>query len=236
MPLPQFKNICLLADMINIGIFIGGGEPTVHPDFDKLLTCALDLRQTATIYTNGKIMKHALRIAELSKEKKILGGLSLDKFHESISSEVIDGFKSICIKDTSTIAIAGNAKTLNENTIKQELGLSIYHECYCPGIFINPHGEIKTCGCDRGLLIGRIPDNVMTSEETDKIVAKIDKIAEIETYIFEEYGYFVPFCDFMKEYTDNLASDTAIEFKNGNLREEFEIFLKETIEGAHHAE
>jgi hypothetical protein len=81
-------------------ITIGGGEPTMHPDFWEILAYAI--RETSRDYnmecgilvvTNGKRTEDALALAFLADHCLLSVDLSQDEYHDPIEYEVIKAFK-----------------------------------------------------------------------------------------------------------------------------------------------
>jgi organic radical activating enzyme len=86
-----------LAEDVGDGITIGGGEPTLHPQFWNILAEAIyRLKDTEGecpfIVTNGKRTEDALALAWLADHNYISAYLSMDNFHDSIDNEVVEAF------------------------------------------------------------------------------------------------------------------------------------------------
>jgi len=73
-------------------ITIGGGEPTTHPEFWKILDYTMRYGRPI-LATNGKKTEDALLLEELDRKGKIGVTLSLDEWHEPIDEKVIRAFK-----------------------------------------------------------------------------------------------------------------------------------------------
>ena len=73
-------------------IALGGGEPTLHPKFWKILTYALS-KGFPWLATNGSKKEDALMLCDLAKKGKISVALSQDEWHDPIDPEVIEAFQ-----------------------------------------------------------------------------------------------------------------------------------------------
>ena len=97
MSLDTFRAVVHYAEQNDELIFIGGGEPTIHPQFWDIMGIAMvaDLDSeinTIQLVTNGKETATALRLARLAKQGKITCDLSQDQWHEPIDPEVVKAF------------------------------------------------------------------------------------------------------------------------------------------------
>ena len=136
---------------------IGGGEPTIHPQFWEIV--GLVLAGTALddvvplIVTNGKRKDIALRLAALAKRGVLAVELSQDDFHSPISSEVVMAFQKKRqgysfdrdtndyrgIRTVERILPVGRA--IEENVATEPDG------CCCEDLLVDPEGRIWACGC-----------------------------------------------------------------------------------------
>jgi len=73
-------------------VTIGGGEPTIHPQFWQILGESLAHSEYLWLATNGKKTKIALTLAKLAKRGVLACALSLDNYHDPIEPEVITAF------------------------------------------------------------------------------------------------------------------------------------------------
>ena len=78
-------------------LVLGGGEPTVHPQFMDFLGPAIvhnpEPELPILVVTNGKRKDIALKLAWLAKQRLIQAELSVDMFHDAISDEVLKAFE-----------------------------------------------------------------------------------------------------------------------------------------------
>jgi hypothetical protein len=154
--------------------FIGGGEPTLHPDFDRILLDAIVTAEQigeglkAGIITNGSIKQRALKIAALAQAEVIWGSLSQDQYHDydMVSDDVRDAFEGLSgsggVHDTSS---RGSREPLPHGRAKELLGWDDddycednrgESECPCDQWIVKPNGDIYQCGCDDAPKIGDV--------------------------------------------------------------------------------
>ncbi len=127
-------------------ITIGGGEPTIHPEFEKFLMYAIAHSDSILIITNGKHTERALMIAKLADklpDSIFWAELSQDEFHEPIDEKVIQAFKGN-IRNTSDYLI---------NAGRCDWGAD---DCICENLFVKPNGYIYQCGCDDSPVVGNV--------------------------------------------------------------------------------
>jgi MoaA/NifB/PqqE/SkfB family radical SAM enzyme len=149
-----FIKACKLAEEYDGGIFLGGGEPTLHPKFwDFLgiaLSCASEDGGGVGVITNGKRAQDAIKLARLAKQGAIYAAVSHDDYHEEINLDVIKAFTKTKkyddynlnydhdnrdIRTGGSILAAGRAK---------DFGVK---GCCCSEIVIDPLGNLFACGC-----------------------------------------------------------------------------------------
>lgn len=117
-------------------IFIGGGEPTLHPRFWDIMAMAMAASEERVgIVTNGSITEKAMILAKMDHAGLICAELSQDEFHDSINPRVVQAFKTH--RNTSAnIVAAGRA-----------IDWGWDDGCICEGPMIDPEGKIWACGC-----------------------------------------------------------------------------------------
>ena len=143
------KSLFFARDYGYSQITIGGGEPTVHPEFWTILNSAMYFRPLfhIDIITNGKNENIAMTLLDLTNKGRIFALLSQDKYHEHINKHVVDAYH-----EKGRIWDAGN------NVIRSGRGKTVRGAkkgCCCNGPFINPSGKIYSCGC-KNRLIGNV--------------------------------------------------------------------------------
>jgi len=138
MSMATFRNALAYAEDHGEPICLGGGEPTTHPQFYKILAMAIAAADDCSrpmIITNGKITEKALVLAKLDAAGVIFAELSRDEFHEEISPRVVEAFETY--RDTSHNIIAAGRAT--------DWGWS--DDCICEELFVTPDGRMWACGC-----------------------------------------------------------------------------------------
>lgn len=145
-----------LAVELGDSIFLGGGEPTVHPLFDQLLLEALYSKvEYVGMITNGKLAEKALQLLEMSKRthsENFTVELSQDAWHQPIQDKVVEEYRRI-----GRIRTVTPERIINSGRAK-EWGYQDY--CICPDIFVKPSGVIKKCGCKESITIGNVKTGI----------------------------------------------------------------------------
>ena len=126
-------------------LFIGGGEPTLHPQFWEIFGIMLgasiknsDL--SLGMITNGTVTKTALVLAQLNSEV-FHCDLSLDNLHyPRPENDVIDAFgRNIRSTEYHHVSPVGRAKRTYFSGQK-------FH-CVCKDFVVDEKGNLFTCGC-----------------------------------------------------------------------------------------
>jgi MoaA/NifB/PqqE/SkfB family radical SAM enzyme len=151
-----------LAVKMNEKIALSGGEPTIHPQFLSFLEMAIkksktkDYNITPYVHTNGKNKRISLMLLELAKKRKVVAGISLDKWHDPIDEEVKRSFQLsqgfyVFVRDVSK----------SPDVAPQKSGRCEDGYDFCPMFgtpFIDVDGSIHECGCENAPEIGHIAD------------------------------------------------------------------------------
>lgn len=138
-------------------IQLGGGEPTLHPEFRRLLGEAIfrmDPDAGVWLATNGSQVEISLLLAKLARMNVISVSLSRDAFHAPIDQRVVDAFKTLNIRNNRNIILAGRARANRVEIIN--CGYAVSEGCPCPEIMVKPDGSIYQCGCRRSPRIGDV--------------------------------------------------------------------------------
>ncbi len=149
-------------------ITIGGGEPTLHPEFEHFLILAIAASEEwdrPFIVTNGSHKERSLLILELTEKELVDGHLSYDQYHDMsmVDGVVFDGFRTIRnglwgdesgYRDGPTLVATGRARQI-EGAKKGD--------CACQATFIQPNGVIRQCGCPRSPKIGHVKEGSLDS-------------------------------------------------------------------------
>jgi len=156
MTFATFKAAIKHTDMITIG----GGEPTIHPDFGNFLLYAIGHCDHVHIITNGSMTDTSLALARLSEGSETFGAkLSLDSYHDPIDPRVIDAFKGSIRDNDENPIMAGRCDWGDEDI------------CICEGdAFVLPNGDVNQCGCGDSPKVGSVYDEELkplTNDEED---------------------------------------------------------------------
>ena len=134
-------------------VVVGGGEPTVHPNFLEMVDEALKSK-SVKVATNGKDKEVTMALVERALEKESLKvTLSLDEWHEDIDPEVKKIFekeRKLKIRRTQPTQLIESGRCKTGNNVL----------CCCPVLTVNVRGEIKFCGCLDSPKIGTVSRGV----------------------------------------------------------------------------
>lgn len=152
--------------------YIGGGEPTVHPQFWQFLGLILGRAhefemEMLGMHTNGKRKADALALAALAKRGVLGVTLSVDSYHEFIDPEVIEAFtrkpKNKSWKadidywhdaekrdpyDLRSTVDGADRAVVAQGRGKRISGARTDY-CVCEDLQVDPDGVIWACGCER---------------------------------------------------------------------------------------
>ena len=136
-------------------IALGGGEPTLHPQFWEMFGLALGkAEESLFIATNGTQTETAIALARLAKRGVVNAALSYDSYHDTsmVDERVLAAFRKnntrgfgqrdedlreIRDHDSKRISAAGRGKNLSGSV----------DLCPCPELTVSPSGRIYHCGC-----------------------------------------------------------------------------------------
>lgn len=146
-----FLKACRLAWANGENIFLGGGEPTMHPRFWEFIGLALryngsDGEVEVGVITNGSRTEDALALARLARRGAIYAGLSSDQWHDPIDERVVKAF-------TKGPLETGRGNDLRdirccEEPYAQGRAKDWGKEgCCCEEIVVVPDGRLYACGC-----------------------------------------------------------------------------------------
>lgn len=149
---------------------LGGGEPTMHPQFWDIVMMALSEKWIETLWlaTNGAITDTAIRLANMARKGILCCALSQDEWHDPIDNDVLDAFgyhgqplnwgmvnehsnDKREIRSVSSIINAGRAQYYNINTTETKCD---------SGHIIKPNGNINLCMCPESPVVGTVFDGV----------------------------------------------------------------------------
>lgn len=177
MSLAQIRRALELNAKHGEHMMLGGGEITLHPDFEKILAMVVSIcppkndNPTIGIITNGSMPDKALFINDMGEKGLINASLSYDQFHDPIDPKVFKAFKerqdrswriilngNIHNGGVSTSLInSGRAKKLKDK-------YDLRDDCCCSAISLYPSGIGRMCGCANSTVITR---NFMDDFQTE---------------------------------------------------------------------
>ena len=177
------KALQLAGDYIQLG----GGEPTIHPQFREFLFLALGAGDV-WLATNGSQTETALILCKMARKGVIGCALSRDYYHDEIDWDVIEAFQDGMERQLITNDKGGRyysdfgyvpkgqqgyGRQENEHDRREIRDVShniskrgraeeneLYHEdtCSCPGLMVRPNGDVHVCGCDGSPCLGNVND------------------------------------------------------------------------------
>lgn len=158
MDLKTYKAALDLAEESGSFLTLGGGEPTIHPQFWEFLGLALGKRWIESIWlaTNGKKTETALALAGLARKGVIGVDLSQDPWHEPIDPKVITAFTDRrSVEESAYFSpktdlrgirnVSRNGPVSWGRAKRNQLGAN--DDCICDELFVSPDGRIWACGC-----------------------------------------------------------------------------------------
>ncbi len=150
----------------NRWIVIGGGEPTLHPDFWKIITYALSYGHV-WVATNGSIKEDALALCRMAERGVLRAVLSLDQWHKPIDPEVVESFMTGLTEHEfgywSDVPNGMDKREIRvvKNPYKGGHALDGVDSCPCRMVHIKPDGIIYSCGCETAIQIGTVNEGIM---------------------------------------------------------------------------
>lgn len=148
-------------------VVLGGGEPTLHPHFDRILFEALNQSQEVEITTNGTRKRESLLLANLLlSDDRLSVRLSEDEWHDSsmvdpeVREQLFANGASIC-----TVELPTYAGRYLESTGYADYN-SIHERCTCEMPFVRPDGYVKQCGCEESPVLGSVLDDTFIMPTT----------------------------------------------------------------------
>lgn len=143
-------------------LMIGGGEPTIHPEFWKFLFYALK-KVPVWLATNGKKTMDFMLLTKMSRENKLYMTLSIDKYHDKIDQRSVKFFKEGLIRKKGRPGWETPMKGIKNREIRTVVELKKSGRCLtgvkrcpCPRMHIKPNGDIFGCGCEDAKQIGTV--------------------------------------------------------------------------------
>lgn len=175
MEMHVFKEALNLCDAWGMeSISLGGGEPTVHPQFWEMVGLALTYPFSIWMATNGKRKKDALRLLQMVRDDKLSVDLSMDIWHEEISYEVSDAFRTYEKRARYTGNHAARIRDITSGihsapiragrAAKLLSDWDLRDDCVCAGMMTLPNGDIKACGCEDSPIVGNVWEGIGTEK------------------------------------------------------------------------
>lgn len=151
---------------------LGGGEPTLHPEFFEILDYSLsgdDSENYVWLATNGKQTKKTKKLLRIywgfEAEAEVTGDLSRlsielsrDEYHEEISPEIIRYFENIGepTRFGNTAIRNGASREVSDAGFAKENMIATTSDCCCSTLMFMADGRIKFCGCDDAPVITKL--------------------------------------------------------------------------------
>lgn len=142
-------------------ISIGGGEPTLHPDFWEIIGKLIGTVKEGYVWlaTNGSMTETSIALAGLAKKGVIGCALSQDCFHDPINPKVVEAFTKDKRKysqfDNQT-PDAREIRDVSAKLIKAGRCMDSEEGCICEDVCIDVSGAIRGCGCADAPVFGDI--------------------------------------------------------------------------------
>lgn len=157
-----------LASEYGMYLTLGGGEPTIHPEFFEYLDKAMEYTRLGVegpifVITNGKVKRTAERLLRLVEDERDLPlhvELSQDEWHDPIHPDVVAKFSryqklrmnhrwstgpfpKAGIRTVTSIVPVGRAADPVRGIQLNSLGI----KCCRNAPLVDPFGTIWSCGC-----------------------------------------------------------------------------------------
>lgn len=185
-------------------ISIGGGEPTIHPEFWKILGYAMSYGRP-WLATNGKETDDALALCKLAKKGRIGATLSLDEWHEPIDDRVIQAFKKnmIIFKENKYGYRLFGDRPGDRREIRTVVipyprgkwtkkGIRNTYRCNCKTPRVKPDGTITLCSCEDAPAIGTVEEGIYEKFKYVQLSGIKGYRFCYKDYIINENGYYIP--------------------------------------------
>lgn len=170
-------------------VTIGGGEPTVHPDFFTFLDKTMEfyargrIEMPPLVVTNGKLVTKARKLLEyVEQERPVYVELSQDEYHDPIRPEIVQAFQHHERQRRNYARFGGAHREggAGIRTVKniQPVGRAaepargipitvVGAPCCCEDMLVDPFGNVFSCGCKTHLL-GNIYEDWSVFEGFDR--------------------------------------------------------------------
>jgi len=164
-------------------ICIGGGEPTIHPQFWEFMGLSLGHSEYVWLATNGKMTDTAIALCRMARRGVISCALSIDPYHDPIDNRVVSAF-------SAGLSHTGRGRNMHPSTKPQmygrdlrevrdtshnlanqgrarDNGIAHSDRCGCPELMVTPDGSVKACGCNDSPTFGNVSGIINIPEDWD---------------------------------------------------------------------
>ena len=175
-------------------ITLGGGEPTIHPEFWQFMGLALGAQYNESVWlaTNGSMTDTSLALCNMARNGVIGCALSLDEWHDEIDYEVEEAFTDGMTLDREGRWKLGYDAKKGDGREVRNVGIgdgpmkqgrcdwSERIECACNSLTVKPNGDVMLCGCEDSIKIGDVFNSfeVPKNDDGDPIECVADHIAD----------------------------------------------------------
>jgi len=157
-------------------VTLGGGEPTLHRNFEKYLLQAIAHTEPGgvMVITNGTHKERSRMLFDLARSGVMAADLSRDDYHDEIDGETVDMWEAEAERvagqhrrhnydDRSRVGVRNTTEDrepMANGRARTELGLEKGddYRCPCDGPVVQPNGDVYACGCDDAVRLGHIID------------------------------------------------------------------------------
>lgn len=178
MSVDQIRRIIVMASDMSAFLTLGGGEITLHPQFEEILSMCTTLykpteksfwgdKMKIAMITNGSMKDRALMLNKLAVNGEIRALLSWDQFHDPVDEEVVKAYVQREDHDGSglnghkytkfirRLMNHGRAKKLKNKLTPTGDKYDLYNGCMCESTTFYPTGTVRVCGCPESTILTR---------------------------------------------------------------------------------
>lgn len=142
-------------------LVIGGGEPTLHPQFWDIIKLCKEhgyFGKKLWMCSNGSQKEIMRKLSKMADKEEIRVSISDDTFHPPLDEEVKKWFTDTEHHFSSFDHFKSIQNVIDPMPLGRWKGQPSWRkgECCCEGPFIKPNGKVYQCGCPRGVLIGDV--------------------------------------------------------------------------------
>lgn len=166
MTMETFKKACELAKEYGAMPFLGGGEPTLHPQFSEFLGwCIVNIDDAygdgriVGVVTNGTHEKLTLRLLELENKEIITARVSVDTYHD-YSMLTDKTYRAVKSSLPRSVRFGEDIPRVMRLGRAHNWGTELTCDC---GDVIEPNGDFYFCACRKTYL-----GNINTGIDLDK--------------------------------------------------------------------